>query len=190
MSHLLTLGLDAQHSNYFLIYYSFFKTIHPHPMILLDGKFMATYVLNKKIGFNYEILEKFETGIELLGFEVKSIKNNQGDIESAYVLIRGNEAFLMGADIPPYQAGNTPDSYERMRNRKLLLTKKEIEKLGKEGDKKGLTIVPVSLYNKGTKIKVSIAIVRGKRKIDKRQKIKECESDRDIERTLKNQRIL
>jgi len=142
-------------------------------------------IQNKKANFNYEVLEKFEAGLELLGFEVKAIKNKQGNIDGAYVVIRGGEAFLIGADIPPYQGKNTPASYERIRNRKLLLTKKEIARIADEETKKGLTIVPISLYNKGVKIKVELAIVRGKRKFDKRETIKKRDSDREIRRTLK-----
>ena len=142
-------------------------------------------IRNKKVGLNYEILEKFEAGIELLGFEVKAIKNGQGNIESSYVIIRGNEAFLVGVDIPPYQTKNTPTSYERTRNRKLLLTKKEILQIANEEKKKSLTIVPISFYNKGTKIKVELAIVRGKKKYDKRETLKKRESDREIQRSLK-----
>ena len=142
-------------------------------------------IQNKKANFNYEILEKFEAGLELLGFEVKAIKNKQGNIDSAYVVVRGGEAFLIGSDIPPYQGKNTPPSYERSRNRKLLLTKKEIAHIADEENKKGLTIVPISFYNKANKIKVEVAIVRGKKKYDKRETIKKRDSDREIRRTLK-----
>src|SRR3954464_7576916 len=88
-----------------------------------------TLVINKKIGMDYEILETFEAGLELLGFEVKSIRSHHGSLLGSYVTIRGGEAFLIGAEIPPYQEKNTPESYNGRRNRKLLLTKTEIEKL-------------------------------------------------------------
>ena len=147
-------------------------------------------IVNKKAHFNYEILDKFEAGIELLGFEVKAIKNKQGNIESAYVVVRGGEAFLVNAEIPPYQSANTPASYEKNRNRKLLLTKKEISLIANEESKKGLTIIPISLYNKivkkGGKIKVELAIVKGKKKFDKRESLKKRDSDREIRRSLKN----
>jgi len=147
-------------------------------------------IVNKKAHFNYEILDKFEAGIELLGFEVKAIKNKQGNIESAYVVVRGGEAFLVNAEIPPYQSANTPASYEKSRNRKLLLTKKEISLIANEESKKGLTIIPISLYNKivkkGGKIKVELAIVKGKKKFDKRESLKKRDSDREIRRSLKN----
>lgn len=144
-------------------------------------------VVNKKATLNYEILEKFEAGIELLGFEVKSVKDKRGNLEGAYVVVRGGEAFLVSAEIPAYQVKNAPPSYDPKRNRKLLLTKKEISELGDNEAKKGLTIVALSLYNKGKKVKVDIAIVRGKKKFDKRESLKKRDSDREIRRTLKNE---
>ena len=147
---------------------------------------METLVDNKKARFNYEILDKFEAGVELLGLEVKSIKNHQGSMEGAFVIIRGGEAYLIGAHIPPYQAKNAPESYDPDRNRRLLLTKKEIAELAGYGGNKGLTIVPLSMYNKANKIKVVIATVRGKKKYDKRETIKKREFDRETRRTLKN----
>lgn len=144
-------------------------------------------IKNKKVYFNYEILEKIEAGIELFGFEVKSLKLGHGSLKGAYVIVRGGEIFLVGMQIPPYQAANTPKSYDEYRPRKLLLKKKEIKKLVGVEKQAGLTIVPISLYTKGTKIKVEIAIGRGKRKYDKRQMIKKREAQRNIKRTLKTQ---
>lgn len=143
-------------------------------------------VVNKKIGLDYEILETFEAGLELLGYEVKSIRNHQGSLLGAYVTVRGGEAFLIGADIPPYQEKNTPDSYNPRRNRKLLLTKPEIAKLANLESQNGLTVAPVSMYNKGHKVKIEIAIVRGKKKFDKRQDIKKRDTDREIRREFKD----
>jgi SsrA-binding protein len=148
---------------------------------------MATFIENRKAKFNYEILEKFEGGIELLGFEVKSIKNHQGSLEGAFVIIRGSEAYLINAHIPPYQPANTPTDYDPYRNRRILLTKKEIRELGDTENSKGLTLVPISMYNKGHKVKVEIAIAKGKKKFDKRETIKKRESDRNIRRFLKNE---
>lgn len=142
---------------------------------------------NKKARFNYEILEKLEAGLELFGSEVKSIRGKQGSLEGAHIGIRGNEAFLIGASIPPYQPANTPKNYDHYRSRKLLLTKAEIKNLLGKEKTKGLTIVPLSVYNKGSKIKISIGIARGQKKYDKRESIKKRELDRDIRRTLKNQ---
>ncbi|KKP56413.1 MAG: SsrA-binding protein [Parcubacteria group bacterium GW2011_GWC1_34_10] len=146
-----------------------------------------TLIQNKKAYFNYEILEKTEAGIELLGFEVKSLKKGQGSLEGSHITIRGNEAFIINMQIPPYQPANTPKDYDPLRNRRLLLTKKEISSLLEEEKQKGLTIIPLSVYNKGRKLKLEIAVVRGKKKYDKRETIKKRDTDREIRRTLKNE---
>lgn len=148
---------------------------------------MANLVYNRKAGFNYEFVEKLEAGISLQGFEVKALKSGHGSLEGAYVVVRGNEAFLVNATIPPYQMKNTPASYDPMRARKLLLTKKEIASLIGLEHQKNLTIVPISIYNKGRLLKVELAIARGKKLRDKRENIKKREAERDIRRTLKNQ---
>ena len=142
-------------------------------------------VQNKKVYFDYEILEKFTAGIELLGFEVKSLREKQGSLLGAYVSVRGGEAYLMHANIPPFQAGNTPNDYDPVRNRRLLLTKKEIAMLALNESKKGLTIIPVSVYNHGRKIKLEIAIARGKKKFDKRETLKKRSAEREIRREMK-----
>jgi len=143
-----------------------------------------TLINHKKARFDYEIMDKYEAGIELLGFEVKSLMSKRGSLEGAFVIARGGEAFLMGASIPPYQAKNTPAGYDPYRTRRLLLKKSEINFLaGKETN--GLTIVPLSMYNKGTKIKIEIAVVRHKKKHDKRELIKKRETGREIRRELK-----
>jgi len=147
---------------------------------------MPTLVDYKKAHFNYEILEKFEAGIELSGFEVKSLKKGQGSLEGAYVLIRGGEAYAVNIFVPPYQEKNTPKDYEPRRNRRLLLSRKEIAHLASVGDGKGLTLVPISIYNKGPLVKVSVAVVRGKKKFDKRQTTMKRESNREIERAMKD----
>ena len=140
---------------------------------------------NKKAHLDYEILEKLTAGVELFGFEVKALRGKQGSLEGSFVTVRGGETFLMHASIPPYQAGNTPKGYEPTRNRKLLLTKKEIAMLAGTENKKGLTIIPLSVYNHGRKIKIEIGIARGKKKFDKREALKKRETERDMERTLK-----
>ena len=142
-------------------------------------------IQNKKAHFNYEILEKITAGIELLGLEVKTLRGKSGSLDGAYVTVRGGEAYLIGATIPPFQPGNTPKEYDPKRNRRLLLTKKEIANLAGTETKKGLTIIPISVYNKGRKIKVDIAIARGKKEFDKRETLKKRESEREINRTLK-----
>lgn len=147
---------------------------------------MAALVENKKAYFNYEILEKFEAGLELKGHEVKSLRNKMGSILGSRVIIRGSEAYIVGMEIPPYQPKNISADYDTQRTRKLLLSKKEINYLLGKADQRGLTIIPVRVYTKGRYIKVEIALVRGKKKYDKRERIRERESKRKIERTLKN----
>jgi len=146
---------------------------------------MPSYAENRKARFNYEILEKYETGIELLGTEVKSVRGGQMSLEGAFIIIRGGEAFLINANIPSYQPKNAPADYDPLRNRKLLLTKKEIAKLAGSEKNKSLTIVPISVYNKNRKIKVEIALVKGKKKFDKRETIKKRDTDREIRREFK-----
>ncbi len=155
------------------------------PRQILYTRIMASFIESKKAGFNYEFLEKYEAGIELLGFEVKSVRLGRGSLEGAHIIIRGGEAFLIGMRIDPYQAGNTTMEYVPDHMRRLLLTKKEIAILAEEESKKGLTIIPLSLYNKGSKIKVSLAVARGKKKFDKRDTIKKRDTDREIGRLMK-----
>jgi SsrA-binding protein len=146
---------------------------------------MAVYIDNRKAHFNYAIEETFEAGIELLGFEVKSIKNGSGSINSAFCIIRGGEAYIVGMHIPPYQPHNIDLGYDSDRTRRLLLSKKEIKKMADKDNIKGLTLIPLSLYSKGRHIKVSIAVARGKKVFDKRETIKKRDTDREIRREYK-----
>ncbi|MEK7662170.1 MAG: SsrA-binding protein SmpB [Patescibacteria group bacterium] len=139
----------------------------------------------KKAWLKYEFLEKFDAGIELLGTEVKSVKTHHGSLDGAHIIVRGGEAYLVGANIPAHQPANAPKGYDPLRTRRLLLTKKEIRMIAGEEAKRGLTIVPISMYSKGSKIKVSLAVARGKKKYDKRETLKKRDAKRDIERTLK-----
>jgi len=143
-------------------------------------------IQNKKAYFDYEVLEKFEAGLKLHGFEVKSLKNKQGSLAGAHVIVRGSEAFVVEMHIPPYQPANTPKEYDPYRARKLLLHKKEIAQLLGFEKQKGLTIIPISVYNKSDNIKVEIGVARGKKRHDKRETIKRRDTERDIGRTLKN----
>jgi SsrA-binding protein len=149
---------------------------------------MADYAYNRKAKFDYEFGDDFEAGIELLGIEVKSVRSKQASLEGSHVIIRGDEAFLMNVNIPPYQPGNTPADYDAFRTRKLILTKKEIDKLADVEKQKGLTIIPISMYNKGRKIKIKLVVGKGKKRYDKRQTIKKRESDREIAREYKGRR--
>ncbi len=142
---------------------------------------------HKKAHLNFELIKEFEAGIELLGHEVKTLRSRHGKIEGAHVIVRGGEAFLVGASLPPYQQTNTPGDYDPDRTRRLLLTKQELAELAEYEQQKGLTIIPISVYNKGAKLKVRIAVARGRKKFDKRAVLKERDVKREIDRTLKNQ---
>jgi SsrA-binding protein len=146
---------------------------------------MVNYAENRKIHFNYEILENYVAGIELFGTEVKSVRSGRMSLEGAFIIVRGSEAYLINSNIPPYQTKNAPKDYDPLRNRKLLLTKKELAELVGSEKNKSLTIVPISVYNKDRKIKLNIALVRGRKKFDKRETLKKRDTDREIRRTLK-----
>lgn len=146
-------------------------------------------VSNKKARFNYEVLETFDAGVELFGHEVKSLRLGRGKLEGAHVVVRGGEAYLVGASIAPFQPSNTPKEYDPERPRRLLLTRSELKALIGIEASKGLTLVPLSLYNKGRYLKLSFASVRGKKKYDKREDIKKRESDREMGRVLKQQKV-
>jgi SsrA-binding protein len=148
---------------------------------------MTDYITNKKAFFDYEFLEQYEAGVVLYGYEVKAVRANKASLNGAYVIIRGGEAFLVNASISPYQAANVPKNYDPERVRKLLLKKKELEVLERGIEQQGLTIVAIKWYNKNRKLKLSVALARGKKKADKREKMKEKDNKRDIERLLKNQ---
>ncbi|MCX6702013.1 MAG: SsrA-binding protein SmpB [Candidatus Zambryskibacteria bacterium] len=141
---------------------------------------------HKKAHFNYEITDTYKAGMELFGFEVKSLRKGHGSLEGAYVTIRGNEAFLVNAFIPPFQEKNAYKDYNPRRNRKLLLTKKEIKKLANIEKTKNLTIIPLSVYNRGRVLKIDLGIGRGKKKHGKREVIKEREVEREIRREFKD----
>jgi SsrA-binding protein len=145
---------------------------------------MTDLITHKRAHYDYEILEQFEAGMQLFGTEVKSLRAHRGKLEGAHVTIRGGEAFLMNAEIPAFQAVNAP-GYEPARNRRLLLNRKELLALERAEEEKGLTIVPLSMYNKGRLIKLRLAIARGKKKGDKREAIKKRESLREIARVVK-----
>lgn len=146
---------------------------------------MAIFTENRKAYFNYKIEESFEAGIELLGNEVKSIRKGQANLTSAFCIIRGGEAYIIGLHIPPYQPNNTDPSYDPDRSRKLLLSRKEIKRLADKENTKGLTLIPLSLYSKKRRIKVSVAVARGKKSFDKREVIKKRDLDREIRREYK-----
>ncbi len=146
---------------------------------------MATLSDNKQAFFDYEILEKFEAGLMLYGFEVKSIKLGRASLRSSFISFKQGEPYLNNANIPNYQALNTPKSYDPARLRKILLNKKEILQLYNATQEKGLTLIPLRLYTKGDKIKVEVALAKGKKKFDKRESIKKKDTKREIARAIK-----
>ena len=144
---------------------------------------MIILTKNKKAYFNYQILEKFEAGIILQGQEVKSLKTKGISLAGSYIVIKNQEVFWIGAKIPAYQPNNAPINYQAERSRKLLLHKKEIKHLTGKTREKGLTLVPLTVYTKNNKIKIEFAVVKGKKKFDKRESIKK----RDIEKTIRKE---
>jgi len=153
----------------------------------LDNRDMKVFTENRKVLFNYEILEIFEAGLELKGHEVKAVKSGRANLVGAHVVIRGNEAYLVNAEIAPYQALNISKDYDPQRHRRLLIKKSEIKYLLGKNQTERLTIVPLKLYSKRGLVKLEIALVRGKKKHDKRETLKKREAKREIERRLKNQ---
>ena len=148
---------------------------------------MSTYIQNRKARFDFEILDTFEAGLVLHGFEAKGIRAGKGKLEGSFVIIRGGEAFLVNANVAPFQPANTPKSYDSERARKLLLSKKQLATIDRETTTAHLTAVPLRLYNARGKIKLEFALARGKKKQDKRESMKDRDSKRDIDRTLKSQ---
>ena len=140
---------------------------------------------NKKAYYNYEILEKFEAGIALIGQEVKSLKTRGVNLAGNYVILKNSEVFWVGANIHPYQPKNAPSNYNPERSRKLLLKKSEIKYLIGKSKQKGLTMIPLKVYTKRGKIKIEFALVKGKKRADKRELIKKREIEREIRRTFK-----
>jgi len=137
---------------------------------------------NKKAFHDYHVLDKFEAGMELTGTEVKSLRDRGATLKDSYVVFKAGEAFLFGAHISPYTHGNR-ENHDPERTRRLLLHRREIEKLESQVVEKGLTIVPLRLYFKGGRVKAEIAVVRGKKLYDKR----ETELKRTVERETRAQ---
>lgn len=147
---------------------------------------MTTLAENKKAYYNYEILEKFEAGISLIGQEVKSIKTRRVNLAGNYIVLKDEEVFWVGANIPPYQPKNAPPDYNPERSRKLLLRKSEIKYLIGKSKQKSLTLIPLKLYTtRSGRIKIEFAVVKGKKRFDKKEQIKKREVEREIERELK-----
>jgi SsrA-binding protein len=140
---------------------------------------------NKKALHDYFIEQKFEAGLALTGTEVKSLRDGRANLKDSYVIFKDAEAFLFAAHISPYSHGNL-QNHEPERTRKLLLHRREIEKLRSQTVEKGLTVVPLRLYFKGGRVKVEIAVVRGKKQYDKRETEKKREAERETAAAIKS----
>lgn len=149
------------------------------------NEFINSSIFNKKASFNYEILETYEAGLQLLGHEVKSLRLGHASIGESFIINQDNELFLVKAYIPPYQQKNTPPSYDPYRKRKLLIRKKELIELSRGKQEAGLTLIPISLYDKGGFLKLQFALARGKKKHDKRETIKKRDANREMSRAMK-----
>jgi len=142
---------------------------------------------NKKALHEYFIVQKLEAGVVLTGTEVKALRDGKANLKDAYVIFKNEEAYLFGLHISPYTHGNI-QNHEPDRTRKLLLHRRELEKLHGQTAEKGLTVVPLRLYFKGSRVKAEIAVVRGKKQYDKRETEKTRELDREAASAMKERR--
>ncbi|HEB01940.1 MAG TPA: SsrA-binding protein SmpB [Nitrospirae bacterium] len=147
---------------------------------------MKDVARNKKAYYDYNIEETYEAGIALLGTEAKSLREGKANLKEAYVLVRDGEAVLLNCHISPYSHGSTHSELEPTRTRKLLLHKKEIERIGSKAALKGYTLLPLKIYFKGSRAKVLVGLGKGKRFFEKRDTIKEREARVEIQRALKD----
>jgi SsrA-binding protein len=142
---------------------------------------------NRRARHKYELVERFECGIELLGTEVKALRESGAQIGDAYAVIEDGEVWLRGAYIPPYEPASL-ENHDPERPRKLLLHRYEIERLIGRSQRKGLTLVPTRIYFKGPRAKVELALARGKEQRDRRREIRDRDVQRDVERELSDRR--
>jgi len=142
-------------------------------------------ISNKKAYFDYQVVETFEAGINLFGSEVKAVRLGRADLNGSFVRIIGSEAYLVNANIFPYQSGQIED-YDARRTRKLLLHKKEIIALKSKTDGANLALVPISLYFKRGFLKLAIGLGKGKKQYEKRESIKKRDIKRSLEQELSN----
>ena len=140
-------------------------------------------VKNKKALFNYELLEKYEAGIVLLGTEVKSLRERAVNMSDSYASFKKGELFIVNLHISPYHFG-TRNNHESLRERKLLMKKREIKRLFGKVKEQGLTLIPISLYFSKGKVKVELALAKGKKLHDKRETLKRKTLDREMERYI------
>ena len=143
---------------------------------------MTSLVENKKASYNYQIIDKIETGMVLSGQEVKALRQKKASLFGAYVTLRGEEVFLINCNVSPYQPKNAGKDYDAKRERKLLLRKKEINFLLGKTKERGISLIPLRIYTKNHLLKLEIGVGKGKKKYDKRETIKKREIDRDLQR--------
>jgi SsrA-binding protein len=146
---------------------------------------MADLAFNKRAVFDYDLLEKFEAGIVLLGTEVKSVRAGHMSLRGAFVTLHGSDVLLTNATIPAWQPSNTKEGYDPTRPRRLLLKKSEMDRLIGTRKSGGLTIVPIRVYNRHGKIKLEIALAKGKKQYSKKEQKKERDIKRDIDQLLR-----
>ena len=167
--------------------------LHTYPHVSTFTRVMAKTpvpptIRNKKAQFDFELLEKTEVGIALMGSEVKSLRAGKASLEESYALIRGTEVILRGCNIQPYVHA-TVNAHEPTRERRLLMHRREIRKWQQKVTLRGLTLVPVKMYfNEKGLVKLQLALARGKVKADKRQTIKKRDQQRDLDRDTKRYR--
>lgn len=154
-------------------------------LVIMEG--IKIVAKNRKAKFEFELGETYEAGLELRGTEIKSIRAGQVSLSEAYVRTNGEQAWLVGAHIAPYDQASV-FNHDPERERRLLLHKREIKALWDGIRIKGMTIVPTIMYLKNGRAKVEIALAKGKRQYDKRQDIKKRDMDREISRAMENRR--
>ena len=153
-----------------------------------DKKQNGRVTVNKKVYRNFELIEKFEAGLQLLGTEVKSLRNGNADLSGSYARIESGQCWLVGANIAQYQQAGAIQ-HEPTRKRKLLLHKGEIHKIRTKLEQRGFTLVPLRIYfNDRGLAKIELALARGKRQYDKRKAITDRDQKRDVDRTMKKYR--
>jgi SsrA-binding protein len=155
--------------------------------MLKDDSGERAIATNRKAFFNFEILDRFEAGVSLVGTEVQSIREGGLNFRDSFVLFRGGELFLVGCRIGPYSHGNRMNHIEG-RDRKLLLHKNEIRKIGGKATEKGLTIVPLKAYFKNGRVKLEIGLARGKKAHDKRETLKRKDIERETRQAVRERR--
>jgi SsrA-binding protein len=147
-----------------------------------------TIATNRRARFDFEIADTFEAGLVLMGSEVKSLRLGKANLSDAYAVVRGGEAFLVGAYIGPYEFARE-GGHDPTRTRKLLLHKREIERIGSSVAEKGLTLVPMRLYFKDGRAKIEIGLGKGKARYDKRETLKRRQADREMQRAMRHRSI-